>query len=204
MRWTSAKSARQSAVRMVDNTLLIGGPYVPPAVRRADWLDDEIYGRVEVGGYSDGRIPWPKRKRTGKASLILCGDLIRAVKTESSLAIHHWFGVSVTTVWKWRKALGVEFDNCAGTQRLYRDYKPEKLPDEIAATGRETARTEAVRAKVSATKRGKSVPPQTKAGLLRAAKAKKGREWGARANAWMLEGKRKKQQEREDGSDDSV
>jgi hypothetical protein len=41
------------------------GPYYPPAVRRGDRLFDEIYGTVVAGRFfSDGKIPWPKRKGT--------------------------------------------------------------------------------------------------------------------------------------------
>jgi hypothetical protein len=44
-------------------------------------------------------------------------ELARAVCLESSLSLQHWFGVSEFTVWKWRKALGVERFN-EGSTRL--------------------------------------------------------------------------------------
>lgn len=65
---------------------LIGGPYVAPRCRPGDWLDDEIDGRLEVGGWTDAPIPWPRRKKTGRAALILTGELARAVGN----ALHPW------------------------------------------------------------------------------------------------------------------
>lgn len=41
----------------------------------------EWRGTVKVGDYSDGPIPWPIKWGT-RHSLILCGDLVEAVKRE--------------------------------------------------------------------------------------------------------------------------
>lgn len=174
----------------IDYTL-IAGPYVAPSVKPGDILPDEIDGDAEVGGYSAGRIPWPRRKKTGRHSLILCGDLVRAVKTESSEAIQHWFGVGAVTVWKWRLALGVDRQNNAGTQKLYRDLKQAKLTEERAAKGRQAAAAAESIKRMAAAKRGKPAHPNTKAALLKAAKAPKPEGWGDRANRWMLAGKTK-------------
>jgi hypothetical protein len=35
---------------------------------------------VRVGGLTDAPIPWPSLRRKGPHSLILCSDLVRAVK----------------------------------------------------------------------------------------------------------------------------
>jgi len=77
----------------------------------------ELRGTVKVGGYSDAPIPWPSALRTGYRSLILCGDLVRAVKLESEQAIAYHWQVSKSTVTKWRRVLGVEMWN-AGSRRL--------------------------------------------------------------------------------------
>lgn len=168
----------------------IAGPYVAPSVRAGDVLSDAIDGDVEVGGYSDAPLPWPRRKKSGRHSLILCDDLVRAVKTESSEAVQYWFGVSAVTVWKWRVALGVDRQNNTGTQKLYRDLMPSKLTPKRTAKGRETiASTDAVE-RMTATKRGKPAHPNTKAALLKAAKAPKPEGWGKRANQWMRDGKK--------------
>jgi hypothetical protein len=68
-----------------------------------------------VGGYSDGPIPWPVK--WGSRSLILCGDLIDAVKQESEVAVGHHWGVCIKVVQRWRRALGVEIYN-PGTRVL--------------------------------------------------------------------------------------
>lgn len=168
---------------------LVGGPYNAPTVMAGDVLPDEIDGDVEVGGYSNGRIPWPRRKKTGRHSLVLCGDLILAVKSESSEAIQYWFGVSPVTVWKWRSALGVDRKNNPGTNKLYRELKPAKLTDERAGEGRRAALSPESRDKRSASKRGKPAHPNTRKALLEAAKAPKPEGWGVRANKWMLDAK---------------
>jgi len=86
---------------------LVNGPYKPPQVKPGDWLDDEIRGMVEVGGWSNAPIAWPRRRIRGRYNLILCGDLITAVRNESVEAIVHHFGATKTTVMIWREALGV-------------------------------------------------------------------------------------------------
>jgi hypothetical protein len=43
-------------------------------------------------------------------------ELARAVQSESSLALQHWFGVAPRVVWCWRKALGVSRFNESSTR----------------------------------------------------------------------------------------
>ena len=115
---------------------LLGGPYLAPDVRPGDWLEDAERGSVQVGGYTEtARIPWPRLKKTGKASLILCGDLIRAVQTESALAIGYWWGVSGVVVARWRKVLGISQTGSEGSLQLYRKYTQQKLPEAVAQCG---------------------------------------------------------------------
>jgi len=85
---------------------LLFGPYHPPRTRRGKFLFCEWRGTVKVGDYSDGPIPWPLKWRT--RSLILCGDLVRAVKQESALAVANHWGVCTGIVSKWRNSLEVE------------------------------------------------------------------------------------------------
>lgn len=72
---------------------------------------------VLVGAISDGRIQWPLAKKSGRKSLILCGDLVRAVRHESVQSIVFWWGISAQTVKAWRRSLGVDRDT-AGTKKL--------------------------------------------------------------------------------------
>lgn len=162
---------------------LLHGPYAPPQVQRGDRLEDKARGKVKVLGYSDSPIPWPYCHRSNHGySLILCGDLIRAVQCESEIAIAAHWGVSVTTVWKWRKALGVA-PITEGTERLYRAYQPEKLPEPVAERGREGARQPEAREKISRAKTGQPASPGTKAALLEAAKRPKSEQWKAQLSA---------------------
>ncbi|MDR3582505.1 MAG: hypothetical protein P4L67_04500 [Candidatus Pacebacteria bacterium] len=157
----------------VDRLRLLHGPYAAPAVGRGDVLTCERLGReVRVGGLSDAPIPWPRVLKTGSPSLILCEDLARAVRTESEIAVSHHWGVGVVTVWAWRKALGVGRVT-EGTSRLHREYKPIKLPDDVAAEGRRQAALPENRAKMAEAKRGSLLPPQTRAALLAAVKGRK-------------------------------
>lgn len=159
---------------------LVGGPYYPPAVRRGDWLHDEIRGLMQVGGYTESaRIPWPRVKRTGLASLIFCGDLVRAVQTESAIAIMHWWGPGSGVVARWRKHLGISQAGTEGTMRLYQEYYAHKLPEDVAARGREAALCPEARAKIAAAHRGIPMPPQTRQALLAAVTAPKSAEWVA-------------------------
>ena len=166
-------------------TDLIAGPYAAPAVQAGDWLDDARDGLLEVGGWTHGRIPWPRRKKTGRHSPILCGDLVRAVQTESVTAICHWWGVGQTTVWAWRQALCV--DTTDGSQRIAR----RGVPEDAAARGRERAASPESRSKMAESKRAMPAHPNTRAALLDAAKNPKPAGWGKRANRWMREAKAK-------------
>ncbi len=176
------------------DTKLLFGPYLPPRVRRGQILVCEFRGEVvKVGGLTDAPIMWPRVLKTGSPSVIVCGDLVRAIRTESAAAVAYHWGVSETTVWKWRKSLGVE-RMTAGTKQLYRDLMPTRLPEGKAALGRQHADTPAIRKKLSAMRKGKPALPQTRKGLRRAAKRKWSRErkrarkleWRARVRAGTL------------------
>lgn len=167
-------------------TRLLYGPYIAPAVRPGDTLFDERRGMVVVGGYTDAPIPWPRARKTGKPSLILCGDLTEAVRSESVKAICHHFGVGVVTVWAWRKALCVG-RMTDGTKELYRDIMPDKLPPDVIAKGRESAASPESRAKTSKAKKGRPMHPATQAALLVAVKRPKSEEWKKAASERMRE-----------------
>lgn len=171
------------------DSALIAGPYTPPACRVGDWLDDEIDGRLEVGGWTDALISWPRRKKTGRASLILTAELARAVRTESAEALCYYWGVRPTKVWQWRQALGVGRVT-AGTRRLLQERTG--VPPEAAARGRTAAAAPDALQRMAETKRGQPAHPNTRAALLRAAKRAKPAGWGKRANAWMQAAKEPK------------
>jgi len=102
---------------------LLFGPYAPPKVSPYQRLDCEMRGRLKVSpNWSDAPIPWPRRYRTN--SLILCGDLVRAVKLESVEAICYHWGVCRNVVQNWRQALGVQ-ENNPGTSHLREQLRAE-------------------------------------------------------------------------------
>jgi hypothetical protein len=102
---------------------LLSGPYEPPALQRGDraicfFRDAEVV----ITSWTNARIPWPRCRaigRRGGSGLLVTEELVRAVRTESSVAIQHWFGVTVTTIWRWRKAFGVSRLGTEGSRRLH-------------------------------------------------------------------------------------
>ncbi len=77
---------------------LIAGPYRMPHCPIGGTLPCEVRGKVRVRSISDGLIPWPFtwiREDDHRPALILCGDLARAMQTESAVAIQHYWGVRV-------------------------------------------------------------------------------------------------------------
>jgi hypothetical protein len=81
--------------------------------------------------------------------LIVCGDLVKAVRRESEVAVAHWWGVTAQTVRVWRKALGVPKMN-EGSARLHRDYTPLRLPPEVQERARRAASSPEANAKKAA------------------------------------------------------
>lgn len=137
-----------------------------------------------MAGRSDAPIPWPFRKGQGRPSCILCGDLIRAVKTESEIAVAHHWGVDKKTVWAWRKALDVPRMTKGGTQ-LAIDYVPERLTDEARAVQKVVMDQPEVRAKIRASKVGKPLHPNLVAAQREAVKKPKSKAWKKKASARM-------------------
>jgi hypothetical protein len=77
---------------------------------------------VIVTSWITAPIPWPRCRLvggTGGSGLLVDEELARAVRNESSLAIQHWFGVSIRTVWCWQKAFGVTQWGTEGSRRLH-------------------------------------------------------------------------------------
>jgi hypothetical protein len=95
--------ARESAPQ------LVGGPYSRPTFRGTGRHRDVfclVRGVVRAEGITAAPIPWPYvSTKSGRKSLLLSGDLIAALHVESPAAIMHHWGVSSTTVMRWREAL---------------------------------------------------------------------------------------------------
>jgi len=109
---------RYSSAQEHDVVKFIAGPYEPPLVPIGRWLKCKVRGLLRVGGYTNALIPWPTAEGNAR-QLILCGDLVRALRTESGRAVCFHFGISHSTMSFYRKRLEVERYN-AGSLRLQR------------------------------------------------------------------------------------
>jgi hypothetical protein len=118
-----------------DRVRLLCGPYRPPRTRPGHRLFCALRGTVTVAAFSDGEIPWPLAKvrgTRGRGAFIVCGDLVKALRRESSAAVQHWWGVSKWRVVRWRRALDVgQFTE--GTRQLHRQLLPEKITPSVRA-----------------------------------------------------------------------
>jgi len=167
---------------------LIGGPYRAPRINRGDVLHCEARGEdVIVGGFTDAPIPWPRVKKTGKPSLIVCGNLVDALHLESEQAISHHWGVGTVTIWKWRQALGIGRVTPGTSDLLRQNGEKGCLQPEVAAKGRIAAKSPQALAKMAQAKRGKPAHPNTRNALLHAAKKPKSAQWKAEHSERMRE-----------------
>jgi hypothetical protein len=122
-----------------------------------------------------------------RPSLILCGDLVRAVRRESVVAICHWWGVGRNTVWTWRKALGID-RKTKGTSELHRRWALDTLLDEdIRRKMMGSLKSPERAAKIAASRRGKPMPEKTRKAIY---KANKGRKHTAEARRKISEASR--------------
>jgi hypothetical protein len=94
--------------------------YHTPRFRIGSKVQCEVRGELRILGVTDAPIPWPvgAGSKGGAKSLVVYGELVRAIRRESVYALCHWFGVNYQTVTKWRKALSVPQRN-EGTRRLW-------------------------------------------------------------------------------------
>jgi len=165
------------------------GKYATPRFRYGKFVMCEMRGEVEIVGLTDAPIPWPIGKRGRHKAIVLYGGLVRAVKRESSLALQNWFGVGPFTVWKWRKALGVD-RNTEGTSRLFSENSqtnPAVIEGLAKAHGK--AQDPERRAKIAAAQRGK---PRPASAMQAAWEANRGRKHTAEARAKMSAAQRRR------------
>jgi hypothetical protein len=97
-------------------------------VRRGDTVFCERFGESIV---EDFQNDLPCSYQQGRLCYLLVGDLIEMVKTEAVTTITKKLDVSRTTVWIWRKLLGVGRTN-PGTKKMRakqakRVFTPERL-----------------------------------------------------------------------------
>jgi hypothetical protein len=149
-----------------DRFRLLFGPYPTPRVRYGRVVMDDIRGEVRVVGMTAGRIPWPVGQRGRAKAPVVYAGLARALRRESSLAVAHWWGVTVNTVRVWRRALGVP-PLTEGTRRLYRLHYPEVITPAVFTEAIRAANTPEANAKKGSGWRGKKIPDQMRKNLDR-------------------------------------
>jgi hypothetical protein len=147
-----------------DHVKLLSGPYKPPRLpvgSRTECLYRDA--EVVISGWSDAPIPWPLCSRragrhAGGKGLLVEVELARAVRQESAAAVQHWWGVSQSTVCKWRRAVGAGRKNNPGSQRLIRAAVLK------ASASREIMQRKGSPAAARGSARGASPSPSTAAG----------------------------------------
>ncbi len=134
------------------------GTYRTPRFRVGQRVRCQVRGEMVITHLTDAPIPWPIGKGgRGRHSLVVYKGLARAVRRASEQAICCWWGVRTTTVWKWRKALGVGIAT-EGTSRLHREYTKEPGVVRGLAKAQAKARDPERRPKITEERRGKPPP----------------------------------------------
>jgi hypothetical protein len=85
------------------------GQYSSLEAKPGDTLRCARKGDVVVAGMTDAPVPWPFfRTATGRTSLVLTGDLVRAIRNgETTSAIGYHWQIADSMVTAFRKALGI-------------------------------------------------------------------------------------------------
>lgn len=84
------------------------GTYRAPSHWVGRVVQDEIRGEVVITGTSKALIRWPVgRRERGTSVLVVFDGLAVALRSEAPRAVAHFWGVSSSTVNKWRKRLGL-------------------------------------------------------------------------------------------------
>jgi len=114
----------------------VGGPYSRANGRVGAWLKCELRGLLQVGSFSNALIPWPTAVKHRK-QLIVCGDLVRALKTESCLAVCFHFGILPQMVSEYRRRLGIERLTAGSTRLFWRSVKLARSDEARAKMSRQ-------------------------------------------------------------------
>lgn len=135
------------------------GPYSTPLFEMGQVVECSARGPVTIVGITSGKIAWPIGKTKRARSLVLYGDLERAVRNEAAQAICHWWGVGVLAVNKWRHALGIAGTTNPGTSEIRRLHFAEPWAEEAKKKAWSKGSDSDRRQKIAASKRGKPRPP---------------------------------------------
>ena len=146
------------------------GEYRTPALARGS-MTHCLYRdcEVKVTTFTDAPISWPRCPilgQQGGSGLLMTEELKSAVLRESSIAIKHWWAVSVATVWAWRKAFGVEQWETEGSKLLLAEVSAlgaaAVKEREFSAEEREAKRVKALELDLAKHMKGKRWPKREK------------------------------------------
>ncbi len=116
----------QGIIRDIGARRLYFGPYLVPEVTIGDELWCAVHGLQVVAGWH-GPKQWPRAKtRGGRHRLIVCGDLIRALKEETCDTVALHWGVHRRTVANWRRVLNCA-NGCTTAGRLFASARMSHL-----------------------------------------------------------------------------
>jgi hypothetical protein len=170
------------------------GRYQTPRFRYGQVVFCAVRGWVVLTGLHEAPIPWPVCKKpgrsTGRTSLVVYRGLALALRRESEQAICHWFGVSPTTVWKWRTALGLAGTPTEGTRRRLRALAARPAVVAGLRKAQDQARDPERNAKIAAAHKGRPKPRHVIEALRQ---ANRGRKASARTRRQMSEAQRRRQ-----------
>ena len=116
------------------------GSYTPPRVRVGEELQCEIRGLSVVRDWHDAPIMWPLTWEPHKRrTLIVTGDLVKAMREETLAAVCANWRVGKSTVGRWKRALGI--GTTPGTQAVRRTMLDAMAHDQYANQRRREAIT---------------------------------------------------------------
>jgi hypothetical protein len=162
-------------MRDADRFKLRFGPYKTPRFNVGQRVRCAVRGEVVIVGQSDAPIPWPLC-RVGKWRVpVVYKGLARAVRREAELAVAHWWGIGLWSVWQWRKALGIGATT-KGTSRLRREHFKEPWADQMRKKAWAKVGDPERRAKIAEAKRGKPRPPHVGEAVAAAHRGKRASE----------------------------
>jgi hypothetical protein len=156
--------AQRARMNDLDRYKLLYGPYQAPPCRLGKKLRCKIRGWVTFRCIKVTRIPWPQTIVHNNRTIILTGDLVKAVRRESEIAVAYWWGVTPQTVTVWRKALGVGRAT-EGSTRLWQMNVAEVMTPEVRRRAAAGAASPEACAKKSAALRGRPASPNSVAAL---------------------------------------
>jgi hypothetical protein len=135
------------------------GPYSTPLFEIGQVVDCTARGEVTIVGITSGKIAWPIGKTKRAKSLVLYGDLERAVRNEAAQSVCYWWGVGMNAVNKWRHALGIAGTTNPGTSEIRRLHFAEPWAEAAKQKSWSKAADPERREKIAASRRGKQRPP---------------------------------------------